>query len=118
MSAESAWSENQSEIRELRAEIERLKAENARLKQLNLMTDEQVVMDLKAEIERLREAEPSTVVSADGKSFMDAPAPPAREAEDKDKLITELADTLYEWANLHGHLGDLELVQRAWEATR
>lgn len=73
------------------AEIQRLKAENARLKLLNLMTDEQVVMDLKAEIELLkaeilrrspaREAEPATVVSADGKSFMDAPAPQrAREA--------------------------------------
>jgi hypothetical protein len=36
------------------AEIERLEAENARLKKWNLMTDEQVVMDLKAEIERMK----------------------------------------------------------------
>jgi predicted RNase H-like nuclease (RuvC/YqgF family) len=49
MSAESAWSRICfSEIRELKAEI-------ARLKQLNLMTDEQVVMDLKAEIEQLKQ---------------------------------------------------------------
>jgi hypothetical protein len=35
-------------------EIERLKAENVRLKQLNLMTDEQIVMDQEAEINQLK----------------------------------------------------------------
>ena len=45
-----------AEIQEKDAEIERLKRENAQLKKWALMTDEQVVMDLKALITELCEA--------------------------------------------------------------
>lgn len=40
---------------ELCEENERLKAEIKGLKKLNLMTDDEVILNLKAEIERLRE---------------------------------------------------------------
>ena len=82
-------------------EIKRKDAELERLKQLNLMTDEQVVMDLKAEIERL-------------KAILDNEH---AEMRIKNVLITELA----EWCSHdpesitdHGRA----LLQRAREATR
>ena len=46
------WDREDEEIRQAFAEKD---AEITRLKQLNLMTDEQVVMDLKAEIEQLKQ---------------------------------------------------------------
>jgi hypothetical protein len=39
---------------EAMAEIERLTGENARLKKLNLMTDDELVLDLKSEINHLK----------------------------------------------------------------
>ena len=46
------WNREDEEIRQAFAEKD---AEITRLKQLNLMTDEQVVMDLKAEVEQLKQ---------------------------------------------------------------
>jgi len=46
------WDREDEEIRQAFAEKD---AEIARLKQFNLMTDEQVVMDLKAEVEQLKQ---------------------------------------------------------------
>ena len=84
-------------IAEAMDEIERLKAENARLKQLNLMTDEQVVMDLKAKIAQL-------------KAVLDNEH---AEMRIKNVLITELTHAVEyytpDWQ---------ELLQRAREATK
>jgi hypothetical protein len=84
----------------LYAEIERLKAENARLKQWNLMTDEQLVMDLKAEIK-------------DQMALIE-------ENNYQKQLITELCDALEKWADWNTfNPGEINrLIQRAREAAR
>ena len=91
--------ESQFKVGDRDAEIERLKGENARLKQLNLMTDEQVVMALSAEIERL-------------KDILDNEH---AEMRIKNVLITECADAL-EKANPTDRYKTL--IQRAREATK
>jgi uncharacterized small protein (DUF1192 family) len=92
------------QISDLDAEIERLKGENARLKQLNLMTDEQVVMDLKAEIERLKK-----VISLDAVAI-----------GNKNRIITELCDALdaYTPDAEGGYRKAKELIQHAREASK
>ena len=75
-------------------------AEIARLKKWNLMTDEQVVMDLKAEIEQL------TAILDNEHAEMRI----------KNVLITELADALDSWSQ-HSPI-TWTLIQRAREAAK
>ena len=112
------------QLAEKDAEIERLKAENARLKKWNLMTDEQVVMDLKAEIERLltkSEKDKNTLlVSLEASTkeierWKETALAWREQTEKRDHLIAELAETL-EKANPTDRYKTL--IQRAREVTK
>jgi hypothetical protein len=95
------WATQQTKLEEKDAEI-------ARLKKWNLMTDEQVVLDLKAEIERLK-SELETQTRLAGKYL--ARLCGARE------LITKLCDALEYW--LKGQLAsDTKEVDRLLQRAR
>jgi predicted nuclease with TOPRIM domain len=51
---DAEWDDIQDQLKEKGAEIERLKDKIRGLEKLNQMTDEEVVMELKTEIERLK----------------------------------------------------------------
>ena len=84
------WSEAQKAISDKNAEIEQLKSKNEALQKWILMTDEEQVLELKAEIERLR------------------------------KLITELCDALAEYHQDYDEPSFAidNLIQRAREAAK
>jgi predicted RNase H-like nuclease (RuvC/YqgF family) len=126
---ESPWEREDKEILEAFAAKD---AEIARLKQLNLMTDDEVVLELKAEIERLK----GLVIERDNWVKPQEIERLSKELEtekrhciedDRDlnellerneelkSLVTKLADAL---ACVLHRPEDLELIQRAREAVR
>lgn len=121
------------------AEIERLKAlvkhwsdaaskyehKIVLLNKLNLMTDEQVVMDLKEQVERLKE-----VIASDKRDFRTLFEDRKMDLQTirmQKGLITELADALVYWQDATNYddqtmearvQADLKLAQRAREVAK
>jgi hypothetical protein len=92
--------------------LDKRDAEIARLKKLNLMTDDQVVLELKEEIERLK---------ASFKTVNDLLNDRRQQNADQHKLIGQLAD----WLEVQAmeHMGSeykeaLDLIKRARETVK
>lgn len=97
-------------IAEAADEINRLCAEIARLKQFNLMTDEQVVMDLKAEVERL-----TRELREEREAFLSRQLHDTAEITELKEIIEGLCEDLEEefGMNYFEHLN-----QRPWTTVR
>jgi hypothetical protein len=73
---------------EAMAEIERLTGENARLKKLNLMTDDELVLDLKSEINHLKTLLTRAADALDG-YYSVVPSATAKQIIDKLRIECE-----------------------------
>jgi hypothetical protein len=123
------------QLAEKDVEIDQLKRRNAQLEKLNLMTDEEIVIDLKAEIEQMHKENLALVseqdslnyeiikkdaeierLKAEVKDLLEQNAEWQKalveSVEKRDKLITELCDALEECEHFR------PLIQRAREATQ